>query len=824
MSHILWRDIYHAMRRLVRDWPFTAAAIAILALGIGANTAIFSLVNAALFRPLPFRDPDRLVNVYQNVGEDRLPLATSYPAYRDIAAHTEVFSGVAAVVPYNVQYQGTDGIHPAVVEFATSNYLAVLGLTPAAGRWLDPGEDQPGAEPAAVLGYRAWTSRFGADPAVIGSTLLIEGVPVTVVGIAPESHRSTINAGIVTDFWLSISSLAAVGNETMGPLLAQRQGTMFLLKARLRQGVTPDRAQAAMDVLGAQLAADFPGEDPGQGISVLTDDQVRVHPRADALLVPAATILLAVVGLVLAIACSNLATLLLVRGASRTKEVSVRLALGASRPQLIRHLLTESVLLALAGAGAGYVLAGWGIRWLSTLNLPITMDFSLDQRVLAYTIALSLITGITFGLAPALKSTRIDLVSSLRDEGGALSLGRRWFSLKNGLLVFQVAMSCLLLAGTAMGLRAVAVTQANDPRFAVQGVAFLSATAQFAGYTPQRTEALYAEFLERVRAIPGVEAAALASAPPGNGDRSDPLLIDDYEPPPGSDVVAASVLAGPGYFETLRIPLLYGRRFDARDRSDAPATAIVNETMARRYFGTINAVGRRFALARTPGTPIEISGVVPDTLTTGLNERPAPLFYRPIAQVPVPAATVLARTSRDAGGLAGAMLRDFRSIDRDLPVTEVATLAQHLKDSLRPVRVVFAALGGLGLLGLVLASIGLYAVVAYAVAHRSVEVGIRMALGARTHQVVWLIARDVAALIGVGIALGIGLSWAATRLLQGTGSVAPAVNIDSIDAPTADPLTLAAVALLIAAAGLLAAFLPARRAAYADPLAALRHH
>src|SRR5262245_54688659 len=368
------RDFRHSVRTLVRDWPFTSAAVVILGLGIGANTALFSLVNAALLRRSAVPDPERLVDIYQNGSNPGGLDANAYPAYLDVAEYTDVFASTAAVsVPHGVSYQHQGGLRTAIVENTTATYPSVLGLRPMLGRWFTAAEDTPGAAVVVVLGHQAWTRKFGADPSVIGRTIRIEGVPATLVGVGPAGHNGTLNVGIVTDFWLPIASLLEMGAP---PRMLERrpEEAAFLVKARLRDGVTVAQAQAAMGILGARLASQYPNEDPGKGIAVFAASGVRVHPQMDAALGWAAFVLLAVVGLVLAIACSNLATLLLVRGAARTREVSVRLALGATRGQLVRHLLMESLLLSVAGGVAGCLMAWWSVRVLASLDLPLILE------------------------------------------------------------------------------------------------------------------------------------------------------------------------------------------------------------------------------------------------------------------------------------------------------------------------------------------------------------------------------------------------------------------------------------------------------------------
>ena len=479
----LGRDTRYAIRRLIRDWRFTAAAVSILGLGIGANTAIFSLVNASLFRGQALAEPHRLVDLYQN-GSNRGGVdGNSYPAYLDMAASTDVFAGTtAALVPSGVNYLDAGVLRPAVAEHTTASYLSVLGLQPSLGRWFTAAEDVPGAAVVAVLGHEAWRRKFGSAPSVIGRTIRIDSVPVTIVGVGPAGHRATIDLGIVTDFWLPISSLPALGAPPR-TLTRRPEEAAFSVKARLRDGVTVEQAQAAMSILGTRLAAEYPQEDPGRGIAVYASSDVRVHPQMDGLLRAVASILLVVVGLVLAIACSNLATLLLVRGTARVKEISVRLALGATRGQLVRHLLTENLMLSAGGCIAGCLLAWWAIRSLAAIDLPMVVDLSLDYRVLAFAVAISLVTGVAFGLAPALKATRVDLVPTLRGDGETRLSENRWLTVKNALVVVQVMVSVLLLGGTSLFLQLLHASRTMRTGFAVDGVAMIETDTRYAGYS-----------------------------------------------------------------------------------------------------------------------------------------------------------------------------------------------------------------------------------------------------------------------------------------------------------------------------------------------------
>ena len=826
----LSRDTRQAMRRLARDWRFTAAAILILGLGIGVNTAIFSAINATLFQQHSAADARGLVDIYQNASNPGGLDANTYPAYLDMATHTDVFASMTAVlVPRGVSYLDEGALRPAVAEHTTATYLSVLRLRPWLGRWFESAEDRPGAAVVAVVGYETWMKRFRADPSVVGRTIRIEGVPTTIVGVGPSGHRGTLNTGIVTDFWLPIASLAALGAPPSTLERRPEEAALFV-KARLQDGVTVAEARAAMHVLGTRLASEYPTEDPGLGISVLASSDVRIHPQMDGPLTAMAAMVLVVVGLVLAIACSNLATLLLVRGTARAKEVSIRLALGATRAELVRHLLTESLLLSLAGCLAGCVLAGWALQSFGALDLPIVVRLDLDYRVLAFALGLSLVTGVAFGLAPALHATRIDLLPTLRAEGETPSPEHGRFTLKNALVVFQVAVSVVLLGGTSFLLQMLSASQAGRVGFAVDGVAMLETDMRYAGYSPTAAGSVYEEVRRRVQSIPGVQGAVLTRGLPMQATGL-PVVVEGATATVGrrdATGVAGAIWAGPGYFDTLSIPILFGRALDDRDRRDTPRVAVISETMARQYFDARHAafaIGRRFRLERDTSAKawIEVVGVARDTGTSDRQSDlidPTPqLFYRSFAQWDLPPTTVLACTSLDAAGLIGAMQRELRAVDATLPVVSARTMAQYLEESLVAPKAAAVFLGALGFLGLGLAGIGLYSVVAFGVSRRSREIGIRMALGARSEQVVWTVARGVAVLVGAGTAAGLGLTLLALLALRAFAAPAPGI---SLYRPTADPVALLVVAAFMAIAGLLAAYGPARRAARMDPLMALR--
>ncbi len=825
------RDVRHAARRLARDWRFTAAAVLILGLGIGANTAIFSLIDATLFRTTVVADPDRLVDLYQVGSNPGGVDGNSYPAYQDMAARTDVFAGTTAVlVPLPVGYLDRGARRSGLVEHVTASYPAVLGLRPSLGRWFVDDEDRPGAAVVAVIGYESWRRRFDADPSMVGRTVQMDGVPVTIVGVGPAGHRATIDIGLVTDFWMPVSAVVTLGAPphvlTRKPVEAS-----FSVKARLRDGVTVSQAQAAMRILGRRLAAEYPTEDPGKGISVVAARDVRVHPQLDGVLTAIATVLQAIVGLVLAIAGTNLATLLLVRGTARAREVSLRLALGASRGQLVRLLLVESLLLAFAGCAAGCVLAWWAVRTLAAIDLPIVVDLSLDYRALAFAAALSVVTGVAFGLAPALKATRVDLVPALRGDGEVRSPELRRFTLKDALVAFQVAVSVLLLGCTSVFLQMLHASRSGRVGFAVEGVALMETDARYATTDAAKARAAFEAVQRRISARPGVQAVAvLHELPMQSAER--PLFVGDAVAPgtglEGAAGVAGVVWAGPGYLEALRIPILFGRSLDERDRPGTPAVAVVSESLARQFLHVSNpadAIGRRFRLGRDADASgsFEVVGIAADTGTADrqgdLMEPRPQLVYRSYVQAGQRPTALLARTTLDAATLVGDMQGDLRAIDPTLPVVSAMTMAQYLESSLAAPKAIATFIGGLGALGLGLAAIGLYAVISFAVSRRAREIGIRMALGAHRGQAVWTVARGVAIVVGTGTAIGVGLTLLAIMGLRAAAAPAPGITLYR---PTADPLGLLAVAAFVAAVAAVAAFGPARRAATIDPLVALR--
>jgi len=812
----LRQDVRYAGRGLLRSPVFTLAATLIVALGIGANTAVFTVVNAVLFKPPPYMDPARVVSVYQD-SDAGDPNSSSFPATRDMAAQTNVFSGVAAMSSSPVTWEADDGPRQALVEYVTASYFPVLGLDPMLGRWFEPAADRVGAGNYAVVSHPTWRSQFGADPGVVGRTIRMGGQPVTVVGVGPEGFNGSGGA-LVTDFWVSISSVG-VGGDFRVANLERREDHWYEVRARLAPGVTVAQAQAAMDVLAERLATDFPDLNRGRGITVFGQGQVRVHPEVDGALVPAAFVLLGIVGLILVLACANLANLLIVRGFSRGQEVAIRRALGASRGRVARLFLTESILLALLGGAVGMLLARWCLGFVPSLVGPLgsaagaagALDVSMDLRVLLYAAALTLVTGVLFGLAPALRSARGGLAGVLREEGHSTSPGRRAALLRNGLVSLQVAVSLVLLVGAMLLTRSLANVQGVDPGVDADRLAFV-ATSFGVGSAPAAARAARVDELrDRASALPGVTAVAVTTRLPVQSGGSTTTVVEGYTPPTGTDSVELPVaLVDEHYFQAVGLRLVAGRGFGRADSMENPV-AVVNETAARRFWGDTNPAGRRLRPQGATDSWIPVVGVVADSKVSSLNEPPSPMLYYPIGQSPA-SGYVLVRTEGDPAALLAPLRAELRGIGGELPLSALGTLESRVASSLAVPRIAASLLGLFSLLAVVLASLGIYGVVSFVVARRAPEMGIRIALGGDRAQLIRMVMREMLATVAVGLAAGTGLA-----LL-----VAPALQPALYQVAALDTMSFVVGAASLVAVATLATYLPARRAAAVDPVVALR--
>jgi predicted permease len=805
-------DLRYAVRRLLSNPGFTLVAALIMALGIGANSAIFSVVNAVLLRPLPVESPGELVEIYTQEEEDDFPITQSYPDYLDIRARDDLFSGVAA---YTLSFFGlSHGARSEAVfgEAVSGDYFQVLGVQAARGRVFIPGEDDaPGAPPVAVVSHALWRRRFGADPGAIGQTIALGGRSFEIVGVLRPQFKGLL-VGFASEIWVPLTS------SPESDRLETRGSRWLQVKGRLRRGVGLEEVRAGLHVLARQLAEAYPETNEDRAFVVIPTSDVRLHPEIDRAMMPAAALLMVVVALVLLIACTNLANLLLARGLARRKEVAIRLAMGAKRLRLVRQLLTESMLLALLGGALGLLVAYWTAGFLVSFRPPlpfsITLDLGVDGRVLGFTLLITVLTGLAFGLVPALQATKPQLVPALKDEVAGLRLRGRRLNLRNSLVVVQIAVSLVLLIGAGLFMRSLVKAQEIDPGFERERVAILGVSAELNNYTREQGEEFLRNLMERTRSLPGVESVALANRLPlGYSIQITEIYPEGSEFLPDEAPETDFTTVSPGYFETLGVPLLRGRDFSEQDHAEAPRVVIVSEAAARRFWPGQDAVGQRLRLHSADGSVRTVIGVARDTKVRTLGEAPRPYVYEPFQQTYDSWMFLLVRTSGDPRAILAGLRHEVMALDETMPIMELKTMGEHLSIMLFPPRMGGILLAVFGALGVLLATVGLYGVVAYGVSRRTHEVGIRIALGARRTDVVYLVLRQALAVVVVGTGIGLALAFVATQplagLLYGTSA--------------SDPLTFAGVTLLLAAVAVAASLVPALRAARVDPAIALRY-
>jgi putative ABC transport system permease protein len=810
------QDLRYALRQMAAKPLLSVLAVVSLALGVGVNSSMFSIVDAVLFRGLPVKRPERLVAVYTSSSSGMRYAPSSYPDFRDLREQSGVLAGLAAHSAFIAAFETRGGTKPLFGEVVTGNFFELLGIRPALGRGFLPEEDRTaGAHPVVLLGYGFWQRQFGGDAAVLGRSVVLNGTPLTVVGVTPAAVSSTF-PGLKADFWLPMSMYDALSEDKA---LEVRGFRSFFLVGRLREGVAIPQAQAQLGALGARLAGHYPETNKDRQVTVVAWRKVTINPEVDGALFGAAGLLMVLVAMVLLIASSNIANLLLARANDRRKEIAMRLALGASRGRLIRQLLTESLLLALCSGVLGLLIALVTTRLLVNFNpplpVPLSLDLGLDLRVLLFTLALALATGVICGLAPAVQASRPDLVTGLKDDSAMLGRTYRRLGLRNLLVVSQVAVSTLLLIGAALFLRSLAHAQSADPGFSLRRGAVVDFSLGLGRkYSEEAGRNFLRQMVERVRALPGVRSAAVAAhLPLGVRIITEKLLIEgqpasDDRHRPEVDLVAV----GPGYFETLGIPVVRGRTFGWHDDRAAPGVAIVNATAARRFWPGDSALGKRLKVGKEEAWT-EVVGVARDGKYRSLGEEPRPFLYRPYLQHYSSSMTLLVATASDEQETLHAVRRELEAMDPNLPIFDLKTMSQHLGIMLFPARMGAWLLAAFGTLGLILASVGLYGVVSYSVSKRTREVGIRMAVGAHRGQILQLVLREGMVLVAVGMALGIGGALAAGRLLT--------VLLYGIGGN--DPAVFLGVPLLLAAVACLAIVIPARRATRVNPMVALRY-
>uniref|UniRef100_Q02B05 Permease n=1 Tax=Solibacter usitatus (strain Ellin6076) TaxID=234267 RepID=Q02B05_SOLUE len=809
----LLQDVLYGMRALRRSPGFTTVAVLSLALGIGANTAIYSVMNAVLLRALPVAAPERLVVAaipFVKRGELSYNQSFSYPQYRQLRDHGKLLDSVICFRTHSFSVSTSGSTELATGVLVSGNYFSTLGVRPTLGTAIDPSDDvKPGSGgargPVVVLSYRFWVRRFGSNPAAVGQSIDVNGYPFTIAGVAPEGFTGT-EVGETADVFAPMMMQSVLAPENRNAL-EQPRNVWLRIMGRLKPDSDPRQAEAELTLIYQQF------RQGDNGASGLTDARKRAIREMRIALLPGATgisglrkqygtllvILMVVVGVVLLIACANVANLALARAAGRQRELAVRLALGATRQRLLALLLTESLLLSGAGTMLGLLLSRWARDLVVRALIPTeSLDVSLDAHVLAVTIAVGLAAGVLFGLAPALQSGRAML-------GRPTGLPMR--RLARTLVSAQVALSVILLIGAGLFLRTLVNLRSVDPGFTRQNILLASTNPNLNGYAPERGKQFYANLLDAVRGIPGVRSASLADSNPLNNHTFWDFYLDAQ--PLSTQVTSIA----PEYFATMNIRILLGRDISGQDLDAAPKVAVVNEAFARQYFPNESAVGKRFGLNRNQ-SDIEIVGVVQDSKYQGLREpAPGPMLYVSYRQFRLfDAMIVHARTAGNPAPVVAALREQVHRLDPNLPVYNIHTVEEQIDSSLAGENLMATVALLFALLALTLSAAGVYGVMAYAVSRRTREVGIRVALGAGYGSIVQLILRDAAVLIGGGILAGVPVAYALARL-----AVSRFFGVTPGDAPS-----IALAAVILSVAGLLAAWIPARRAARVDPMVALR--
>jgi putative ABC transport system permease protein len=796
-----WQDIRYGVRGLWKSPGFAAAAVLVLALGIGANSAIFSVVNAVLLRPLPYRNAERLVWVGGKVGENGR--ASVSPAdFVDYRAQSNSFEEFAAStsVPFPLNLTGAGEPERLVGSVVTTNYFRAFGVQPLLGRTLNAEDEKTAAgAPVVVLSYGLWQRRFGADPNVVGKTVTIDGKGATIVGVAPQSFQYP--AG--TEIWAPLSF--------DNPEMKVRRAHFLRPIGLLRQGVSVAQAQAETDVIARRLEEQYPESNKRWSLNLVPlQEQVVGNVRTSL------WVLLGAVGFVLLIACANVANLMLARATARHKEIAIRTALGASRARVVRQLLTESLLLSLVGGALGVLLAMWSVDVLVSLaqgNVPRAAEIGIDARVLGFTLAVSVLTGAVFGLFPALRASKPDLNEVLK-EGGRSSLGVRHNRVRSSLVVAEVALALMLLVGAGLLIRSFVGLQQVNPGFDARGVLTTRISLSRAKYAkPEQGAQFFDQLQQRVAALPGVEAVGTVSELPLSGQPNDTYFTVAERPPQDAtqQVTADFRRTNHGYFRAMSIPVLRGRPFTEQEARADAKVVVINETLARSFFADEDPVGKHLVIETDEKAPYEIIGVVADVRHRSLDTGVYQMMYVPTLKVSNN--NLVIRTASDPAGFAAAVRQQVAAIDPDQPVSTIRTMTDVLSESVAQQRFRTMLLAGFAGVALLLAAVGIYGVISYSVTQRTHEIGVRMALGAQRRDVVRLVVRGGLALTLLGVCLGLAGSFALTRVMSGL----------LFGVSATDPLTYAGITALLTAVAFLACYLPARRATKVDPMVALRY-
>ena len=800
----IWQDLRYAARVLLKTPSFSVVAVLALALGIGANSAIFSVVNALLIRPLPYGESERLVRINNFEGRSNSDSAVSPPGFVDYRDQSNSFQSVSATYLGNTALNFSEDGEPERLTGGrvSANFFTTLAVQPMLGRVFVEEEDQPGKNRVAVLSHSLWNRRFGGDREIVGKDITLNGQSFTVIGVMPAGFKWKGD-----DLWRPL----ALAPESYAP--DQRGSEYLSVIARLKPDSTIEQAQAEMDIIANNIRQNNPtfyGGDPGWGVRVTS-----LHDEVVGSIKPTLLILLGAVGLVLLIACANVANLLLARAAAREKEIAIRSALGASRFQLIRQLLTESLLLSLVSGGSGLLLAIWGVDLLVAAggtSIPRAQEIGIDGRVLAFTILVSLVTALLFGVIPAIRASKTDLQVALKEGGRGSTANRQ--RLRVLLVVADVALSLVLLIGAGLLIKSFARLRNVSPGFQAQGLLTMQVSLPAFKYREaNQIKGFFEATLQGMKAIPSVQAAGAISDLPLSGSvHSGSFNIEGRPAPPGDELHADIRSATPEYFQTMQIPLLKGRFFTEQDTREASPVAIIDETLAQHYFPSEDPLGKRVEFQ--PGKPIwrEIVGVVGRVKHKALDVEFKDKLYSPHAQVSYSTMFLVVRTPNDPMSLVSAVRESVRAVDKDQPVYKVTAMEQLLADSLGQRRLSVMLFGLFAAVAMVLAAVGLFGVISYSVTQRTNEIGIRMALGAERGDILKMVIGQGLALTLAGVGFGLAGAFALTRVMSSL----------LFDVTPTDPVTFVVVPLLLAAAALAACLVPARRATRVDPMLALR--
>ena len=815
----LWQDLRYGARMLRKNRGFTAAAIFTLALGISANITIFSIISDFFFKPLPVKDPDQLVLVLQKSAVWKMPHGHSWLDFRDYRERLQVFSEMLAVTlgPAHLSVAGRQP-EREWVEMVSGNYFAMLGVEPKLGRLFQRGEgEKPGADPIVVLSHDYWQKKFGGDSSVIGRTISVNGHPFTIVGVTPESFGSA-QWKLAPRAFVPASMMSQMRPDGE-KILQDRGAPIFKVMARLKPGVTTAQAGAAVEMAAKQLAKEYPDEHKEAKAFVALERYCRPEPTFVEFMPVVGSVFMVMVGLVLLISCANVANLMFSRALSRQREMGIRTAIGANRRRLMRQLLTESVLLAILAGVVGALLANWSQYMLDHMpvgagDMPIRADRSWDWRVFVFTFLMSVLAGVITGLAPALRATRFDLQTTLREGGSSLVAGgRRLF--RNGLVISQVAICVVVLIAGGLFVRSLQQVAGANLGFRSDHLLLASLDLGLQGYDEALQKQFHTRLLERLKELPGVRSASLASIVPFSYDFEIAQIASEEKAGDKDSYTSVHAnYATPDYLTTIGGALLSGRNFGLQDSENTTKVAIINATMAERLWPGQDALGRRFKWG-ADGEFWQVVGIARNAKYVMIGEEPRPFFYAPLAQRNAAPVTLHLWTDGDPASLTPAVREALGRMDANLPIYNVRTMEDHLNDSafaVMPLRFGAILAGVQGLLGLLLAAMGLYGVVSYVVSQRTREIGVRMALGARRFDILRLVVRDGLKLTLIGLTIGLLVSLGLTAILS---KVLYGLT------PAATPVFAAVIALL-ASVALLACYLPARRATKVDPMVALR--